>query len=451
MLKRKIYSQLVKWKHSYAKKALCIVGARQIGKSTVARTFGHNEYEVVWEINFIQNPEFKLDFSSSDPNKILFTLAAHLNQPLIDHKTLLILDEIQECPEARSAVKFLVENGRIDVLETGSLLGVNLNSQKSMPVGFEEILPMFPMDFEEFLWAVQTRQETIDYLKQCYQKKIPVEPALHEKLLMLFWRYMVVGGMPEVVQAYVDTQSIPTINRIQKRLMDLYRLDIMQYAGNDEKVKILDVFNAIPTQLDDKNRRFFLSHIKKSARMERYEHTFVWLELAGVGLPCYNVSELQIPLVKNVKRNLFRLYLCDTGLLTSCYSADIQYEILQGNIKVNFGSILENLFAQALRSKELPLFYYDNKRVELDFVVPMQNKIHLLEIKSGQDYTKHPSLSKMLTHPELSIDQGIVFCKSNVMIQENILYLPFYMVMFYENEKVGTYLLSQDVNTLFGL
>lgn len=451
MLKRKIYSRLVEWKNSYAKKALCIVGARQIGKSTIARTFGYNEYEVVWEINFIQNPEFKLDFVSSDPDKILFTLSAHLNQPLIDHKTLLILDEIQECPEARTAVKFLVESNRVDILETGSLLGVNLHSQKSMPVGFEEILPMFPMDFEEFLWAVQTRQETIDYLKRCYQTKMPVEEGLHQKLLMLFWRYMVVGGMPEVVQAYVDTQNIPTINRIQKRLMDLYRLDIMQYAGNDEKVKILDVFNAIPNQLDDKNRRFFLSHLKKTARMERYEHTFIWLELAGVGLPCYNVSELQIPLVKNIKRNLFRLYLCDTGLLSSCYSADIQYEILQGNVKVNFGSILENLFAQALRAKELPLFYYDNKRIELDFVVSMRNKIHLLEIKSGNDYTKHASLSKILENEDLPISQGIVFCKSNVMVQNNILYLPFYMIMFYENKKVEKYVLSQDVDTLFGL
>jgi len=305
MLKRKIYEKLMDWKHSSHKKGLCITGARQVGKSTIAREFGRNEYESVLEVNFIRTPEALQDFTTRDPEQILLAVSTRLNLPVIPGRTLLILDEIQECPNARTAVKFLVEDGRVDVLETGSLLGVNIHAVASYPVGFEELLPMYPMDFEEFLWAMNTRRETLEYLKSCYKNLIPVSDSIHRQFLELFYRYMIVGGMPEAVQTYVSTGNISDVSIIQRRILDLYRMDILKYAQDREKTRILDIFDSIPAQLNDKGNRFRLSKVRKSARMERFENSFLWLKEAGVALTCYNVSEVHIPLLLNESRSLF--------------------------------------------------------------------------------------------------------------------------------------------------
>ena len=451
MLRRKIYPRLLEWKKSFRKKALLIAGARQVGKSTIAREFGKNEYETVLEINFIEHPEFIKDFSDRDPEKILFSLSARLNQAITPYTTLLILDEVQECPDARTAVKFLVENGTVDVLETGSLLGVNIHQIASLPVGYEELLPMFPMDFEEFCWAVQTREETLTYLRECYKKTEPVNAALHERMLELFYRYVVIGGMPEVVNAFVKTQNISEVHAIQKRIMDLYHLDIMKYAQDSERIRISNIFTSIPGQLDAKNKRFFLSKVRKTARMERYENSFLWLKEAGVSLASFNVKEVKVPLVLNESRNLFRLFLCDCGLLSSCFASEFQYELLKGNLSVNFGAVIENLFAQEIVSKEIPLFYYDNKQLELDFIIEQGSRIQVLEIKSGANYKSHPSLNRALSSPEFQIDQALVFCKSNVFEENGIAYLPLYMISFLDTQKEEALILKDDINRLFGL
>ena len=451
MLKRKVYQKLLEWKRSPGKKALCLTGARQTGKSTIAREFGHNEYECVIEINFIEHPEYKSDFSLPDPDRILLLAASHADVTVVPGNTLLILDEIQECPEARTAVKFLVENGTVDILETGSLLGVILHEVRSYPVGFEQIEPMFPLDFEEFLWAVGTKQETIQYLHDCYTNLEPVAESLHSRFLELYYRYLIIGGMPEAVQMYVNTLNLSDVNMVQKRIMDLYRLDIIKYAKDEEKIRISGIFDSIPAQLDEKNKRFILTKVRKTARMERYENSFLWLKEAGVALPSYNLSELKLPLLLNEKRNLFRLFLCDTGLLASTFSAEIQYQILQGNLQINFGAVVENAVAQALVSKELSLHYYDNKKTELDFVVQQGSSLDILEIKSGNDYGSHPSLTRVLASHDSEIRQAIVVCKGNLQKSENILYLPFYMLMFYQQKDAQNFVLLQDARRLFGL
>lgn len=451
MLKRKIYEKLLDWKHSSHKKGLCITGARQVGKSTIAREFGRNEYESVLEVNFIRTPEALQDFTTRDPEQILLAVSTRLNLPVIPGRTLLILDEIQECPNARTAVKFLVEDGRVDVLETGSLLGVNIHAVASYPVGFEELLPMYPMDFEEFLWAMNTRRETLEYLKSCYKNLIPVSDSIHRQFLELFYRYMIVGGMPEAVQTYVSTGNISDVSIIQQRIMDLYRMDILKYAQDREKTRILDIFDSIPAQLNDKGNRFRLSKVRKSARMERFENSFLWLKEAGVALTCYNVSEVRILLLLNESRSLFRLFLCDTGLLTSCYSPDVQRELLDGNLQINCGSIMENMIAQALTAKETPLYYYDNKRTELDFIAQFGSKVHVLEIKSGNSYRNHPSLSRVLEDANYQIDRAVVLCKGNIEQKGKILYLPLYMIPFYEADREEMVIVDEKLSSLMGL
>lgn len=433
MLRRKLYDDLLDWKEKRRKqKALFVMGARQVGKSTLARKFGEENYKQVIELNFYNDPGAARIFRHGTPEIILTQLTAYTGKSVIPDETLVILDEIQDCPAARTAIKFLVEDGTCDYLETGSLLGIQYISVKSLPVGFEERINMYPLDFEEFLWALDYPAESIRYIKECFEKQESVGSAAHERMLRLFDTYMVVGGMPEAVQTYVSTKDITETVRIQKQILDLYRQDISKYAQGLMSLKIRQIFDSIPSQLDDKNRRFMLSRLGKGQQMRGLESSFLWLEEAGVALPCYNTSAPVSPLRLNEKRNLFKLFLNDTGLLTAMSLGDIQFELLQGELDINSGSILENVFAQALASKGLDLFYYDSKSTgELDFVVQNGKDIDILEIKSGKDYKKHRALDKALQVKDWQFQRKIVFCTSDVKAEGEILYLPFYMIMFY--------------------
>lgn len=368
MLKRKVYEDLLKWKKKANGKALCIIGARQIGKTTLIREFGKNEYEHFAELNFVTDQRAADIFNDKlTAETIITNLTAYLQTPLEPGKTLILFDEVQECPRVRSAIKFLVEDGRFDYIESVSLLGVRYKDVTSYPVGFEQILPMYPLDFEEYLWANGIQNHTLQYLKSCYDKKEKVSETVHETLCKLFYSYLVVGGMPETVQIYVDTHDIAKVVLNQRSILDLYRLDIAKYASENEKVKIKAIFDSIPAQLNEKNRRFKLNSIQASARLIRYEDSFNWLADAGVALPCYNVTEPQAPLQLSEKHNLFKLYMNDVGLLCASCMENIQFDLLMGNVDVNMGSILENAFAQNLKSNGFELHYYDSKKIgELD-------------------------------------------------------------------------------------
>lgn len=449
MLRRIITDDLTKWKEDGAKTALCITGARQIGKSTSAREFARAHYKTVIEINFIEQPQMKEVFNSPEPSKIYTALTAASRTPITPGETLLMLDEIQECPQARTAVKFLVEDHQVDLIETGSLLGVNIQEVKSYPVGFETLLPMYPMTFLEFLWALKIPEQTIDYLKSCYQNLEPVLPAVHAQMLELFQLYMVVGGMPKAVQTYVDTSDLVRVQAVHQDIIDLYRSDILKYALRKDRIKIQDVFDQIPGQLMGKNKRFKVASIDPSLRVYQMQGAFLWLEAAGIGLPCYNVTAPLFPLRINEERNLFKLYLCDTGLLCTMTGQDCAFEILKGNVEINMGGILENIFAQSLKSRNFNLFYFDSKRnYELDFLVQNKSQVEILEIKSGKYYKKHASLNKALDHPEWHLKTGIVFCKGNIEKIERITYLPFYMILFYEEEREAEMIWKPDLSAL---
>lgn len=269
-MKRKAYQKLLDWKKDRNHKALCIFGARQIGKTTLIRKFGKENYRNFVEINFISDADAANIFSGDlDVNTIITNLTAYTRQPMEPGETLVFFDEVQECPNVRTAIKFLVEDGRFDYIESASLLGTKHKTVKSLPVGFEEIYHMYPMDFEEFLWANGVQDATIQYLKTCMDTKVPVLPAVHKTMTKLFYSYLVVGGMPDVVQTYVDTHDIGKVIAVQTSLLDLYRQDIARYAEGNEKIKIQAIFDAIPSQLNDKNRRFMVNSLVPTARLAR--------------------------------------------------------------------------------------------------------------------------------------------------------------------------------------
>lgn len=438
MLERKAYKKLLQWKCEEKKKALCILGARQIGKTTLVRQFAKENYDHFIEINFLLDTTAADIFEGTlDANTIIENITAYKRTALEEGKTLILLDEIQECPKARTAIKFLVEDGRFDYIEIGTLLGVRYKEVPSYPVGFEDIHYMFPMDFEEFLWANGVQKATIKYLKECFEQKKAVTKSIHDTLIKLFYSYIVVGGMPQVVQKYIDTHDIGKVIANQNEILELYRLDISKYASGADKMKIKAIFDSIPAQLNDKNRRFILTAVDENGRQNRYENSFQWLAEAGVALPCYNVVEPQAPLQLNAKHNLFKLFMGDTGLLCAACMENVQFDILQGNLEINMGSILENIMAQMIKSNGFQLHYYDSKKTgEIDFVIQNGMNIDLVEIKSGNDYQKHNALNKIMGMETWSFKNIFVFSKANVEKKEDVVYFPWYMMMFYEQDKI---------------
>lgn len=428
------------------------MGARQVGKSTLAREFGKKKYERVIEVNFLNTPYAKKFFKNTDPQLILTALTAWSHTTILPGKTLIILDEIQECPQARTAIKFLVQEGSCDYIETGSLLGIQNRPVESYPVGFEEQVRLYPLDFEEFLWGIGFPDESIEELKNCFLNKRPVQEGIHELMLRYFYTYIVVGGMPEVVQSYVLTKDLEQVAVRQKSILDLYRNDVSKFACGLMGLKVRQILDSIPSQLDDKNRRFRLNALGKNRQYRDLEDSFLWLKEAEIALPCYNTTAPVTPLRQNEKRNLFKLFMNDCGLLCESSLGDIQIELLMGNVQINAGSILENVFAQAIVAKGFDLYYYDSKKIgELDFVVQNNSAVDVLEIKSGSDYKKHSALDRALRVEDWNFGQKIVFCKGNLEQDGDILYLPYYMIMFYAQQKKKQRIwdpLRPDLNSL---
>lgn len=430
-MQRKALETLVKWKANPHKKALLITGARQIGKTYLVRQFAKQYYENFYEINFLTSPKASQIFDGDlDANTIIANLSAFLHTKLVPKKSLIFLDEIQECPNARTAIKFLVEDGRFDYIESGSLLGVNYKVVPSYPVGFEQILQMYPMDFEEFCIANSITTNTLDYLKQCFESTTKVTASIHQTMSDLFRYYIVVGGMPEVVKIFVDTHDIGLVIEKQKDILAQYRQDITKYTL-DNKVKVTNIFEQIPAQLDEKNRRFKLSSISKTARLRDYDDAFMWLKVAGVALCCYNLTEPKIPLKINEQSRLFKLFLSDCGLLCAMSLENVQFDILQGDLSVNMGSILENVFAKEFVAQGFALRYLNKRTVgELDFVLQQGSSVLPIEIKSGKTYQAHAALDHALEIKDWNLKKGYVFCQANLETKGKITYLPWYMVMF---------------------
>ena len=448
MLYRKFYDELVKWHKQEKKLALLIDGARQIGKTTLIRKFAKDCYgDNFVEINFINTPSAKEIFAGDiSVDAIISKLTLFLRRPLTPHKTLIFFDEVQECLEVRTAIKFLVDDGRFDYIESGSLLGINYKEIKSYAVGYEENRTMYPMDFEEFAIANGIQRSTFDLLKDCYEKRVPVDEFVHKQMMQLFTYYVIIGGMPAVVQEFVNSKDMGRVVGIQSDILKLYRKDITKYATTG-KEKITLIFDTIPAELNAKNKRFMLSDLAKSARMERYESCFNWLTDAGIALPCYNLAEPKQPVAINKQHNLFKFYMADTGLLCAMCSGDVQYQIVNGNYGINEGSIMENMFAQQLKSNGFNLYYFDKQKVgEVDFIVEQHAELVPVEIKSGKDYKSHRALDNLLAVDEYKLKESLVFCIGNIEAEDKVVYLPLYMIMFFKKENMLNKIVFENIS-----
>ena len=435
-IERALMQKLESWKANPARRALLLDGARQVGKTFAARAFAESHYDIFLEINFVETPGARAIFDGNlDAETIIMGLTAYSGTALVPGKTLVFFDEVQACPRARTAIKFLVDDGRFDYIESGSLLGVTCQHVESLPVGYEEEVRVFPLTFREFAEAAGIQRETIEHARQACQDGSLVPDVIHERLLRAFRIYMAVGGMPAAVQCFVDTSDLARVLEVQKGILALYRQDVAKYAPN--KAHVNAIFDALPAELDAKNKRFMLSDLSKAARMERYASDFMWLADAGVALPCYNVTSPAAPLQINMQHNLFKLFLCDTGLLSAASVGAVQFSLLQGDVSINQGAILENVIAQQLVASGFKLFYYDKCKIGgIDFLMQRGSRVVPLEAKSGGDYTRHKALDNLMAVGEWGLEEAIVLCGANVSKQGGVKYLPWYAVSFLEQESL---------------
>lgn len=432
MLQRKIEAVLINWKNTPKKSPLIIKGQRQCGKTFSVCDFAHKNYKHVIYLNFLKNPNYISIFDGSlEVDNLIMMMSALLGSDAVfePNQTVIILDEIQDCPEARTSLKFFKEDGRFDVICTGSLLGVKGYGKqpKSVPVGSETLIEMKPLDFEEFLWANGISEQVIEKLKDCFDLETPVPEALHNKMQQLLLQYTVTGGMPEAVQNFVDTKQMNTVLQIQRDIVHSYEDDMVKYADDKDKPLIRECFQSIPKQLSKENKKFQYSVVKKGATASKFSGSLQWIEDAGIVSRCYNLELPELPLDGNAIQEIFKVYMNDTGLFVSMLEDGTQYDILQGNLYGYKGAIFENLIADIFVKMGRKLYYYHkDSGLEIDFVTRYKGGCYLVEVKATTGNTK--SAKTILSHPEkYRVDGVIKFGQYNIGRADKILTLPLYL------------------------
>lgn len=435
MLSRKL-DNFIEKHYENNKSALLLKGARQVGKTSAIRKYARKQKMNLIEINFYEDDSACGIFKGSQNAKdVLLRISAHTKKKTSLPNTMIFFDEVQKCPEVITWIKFLVDEGSCKYALSGSLLGVELKGVESVPVGYMAVKEVFPLDMEEFSRCLGLSDEVLTSVREAFDKKIPVDKVVHDALMKMAHLYLVVGGMPAAVQAYVDTNDLNVVEEKQKEIIDLYKWDISQYDPN-KKLEINEIFNLIPSELDAKNKRFILKNLNEHARFSRYENGFLWLKNAGVAIPTLNIQEPTFSFRLNELRNLFKLFQNDVGLLTSQYASGIQLHLLQGEVKQNYGAIYENLVAQELYchgfgGDEHELHYFNSKKQgELDFVIAQNGKVIPIEVKSGKDYERHNALTNVLANDDYNIDFAYVLTNDNLRVEDKRIYMPIYMLMF---------------------
>lgn len=434
MLIRKQEEKINNWINK-SNKALLIYGARQVGKTYIIRKcVNASSYKLV-EFNFLKNPELIEALKSSNTsNDLVMNLSLLTNEKFVPSKTIIFFDEIQEYKEIVTKIKFFVDEGQFKFVLSGSLLGVELKNIKSAPVGYVQLLTMYPLDFEEFIQIYNVSSATIDELKKSFENKVPVNDFLHDRLLKMFKQYLVIGGMPSAVEKFVETSSLDEVMIEHDSIISSYKLDFTKYEEENRKLEITKVYELIPAELNSKNKRFNFKSVEENLIYDRGKDNFLWLTKAGVAIPIYNTTEPVIPLMINEKSNLFKLFLSDIGLLSTEYGKSFKNAILNFDDNINYGAVYENVVAQELIAHGFKGYYYSNKKQgELDFIIEYKNKVLPIEVKSGKDYKRHSALTKVLELDNYGLSEAIVFTNSNLQVEEKITYLPIYMVMFLVN------------------
>lgn len=445
ILKRKIYDRLLEWKkESNGETAVLIDGARRVGKSYVCEQFAQNEYKSYILIDFGNVSNDILDLFTNDSSNLdLFfaKLSAYYSTSLHRRESLIIFDEVQQFPRARQLIKYLVADGRYDYLETGSLIRLKKNVQDIIIPSEEEHIEMFPMDFEEFLWAMGD-EATVPLLRQCFESKTPLGQALHRKIMNDFRQYILVGGMPQAVLAYQKDKQFEDADRAKRRILQLYRDDVSKFAAGYEE-KVFAVFDGIPGQLSKKEKKYTLSSISKSARFRNYEDSFLWLNEAMVVNTCFNATDPNVGLALSADNNTQKCYMADTGLLITQTFMDRPFTenelykaILFDKLDINEGMIMENIVSQMLRRNGHKLYFYSRtdkehreNHMEIDFLITEKKKIAPIEVKSG-NYRSHSSLDKFRSKFSSKLGNAYILYTKDLMVKDNIIHLPVYMAMF---------------------
>lgn len=439
MLKRKIETYLSDWKKSDNKKPLVIKGVRQCGKTYIVKTFANDNYENVVYMNFILEPDKKSAFAGNlDVETIILNLSALIpGSRFISGKTCIILDEIQECKEARTALKSFDMDGRFDVIATGSLLGVEgygkrkdndkNKGEDSVPVGYETLVEMYPLDFEEFLWANGIGTNVIETVRACFENETVVPEGIHKAMMELLYRYIIVGGLPEVVNCYLDTKNVELIYEKQRTLIAEYEEDMVKYAEDSDKPHIRECFDSIPRQLAKENKKFQYSVVKKGGRASLYSGSLQWLEDAGIAKRCYNTTITELPLSGNSIPDCFKVYTTDIGILMGMLDYGTQTDILAGNLRGYKGAIFENLMADFLCKSDQKLYYFHKESgLEIDFLVRFKGECVIIEVKAKTGKAK--SMTTVLKNKDVyHVNHGIKLGQYNVGREGSILTIPLYM------------------------
>lgn len=431
-------------------KALLVTGARQIGKTWLIRDEIAKSGLKLFEVNFINQPDM-VDYLNAEisAEDFLVKLKMIMPEECKPHETVVFLDEIQKCPEIVTKIKFLVDEGSFKYVMSGSLLGVELKGIASAPVGYLSIMKMYPMDFEEFMIANGVSKTTLDMLKERFETCQPIDEFIHEKLLAMFFVYLIVGGMPDAVNKYIETKDIREVDKIQKDIVDLYRVDFTQYEEEDKKLKLKSIYDIIPAELNKQNKKFVFTMLDKELKFDRYENSFLWLKDAGVVIPVYNAEAPLIPLKASKSSNVFRLFSSDIGLLTSAYPAETKIELISKNGEVNNGAHFENAVAQQLLANGFdPYFCKRSKVGELDFLIELGGKVVPIEVKSGKGYKSHKALDNYMEITEYHLDKAYVFSIFNIEKEGNITYLPIYMSYLLKEPKIDKLIVDLDISGL---
>lgn len=410
-------------------KALLVTGARQIGKTWLIREEIAKSGYRKFEVNFIDQPDL-VDYLNvkMSANEFLVKLKMIMPEDCKPQETVVFFDEIQKCPEIVTKIKFLVEEGSFKYVMSGSLLGVELKGITSVPVGYLTVLRMYPMDFEEFMIANSVSKTTLEMLKAKFETCQPVDEFIHQKLLSLFFIYLIVGGMPDAVKIYIATKDIREVDKVQRDIVALYKEDFSQHESEDKKLKLISIYDIIPAELNKQNKKFVFTMLNKELKFDRYENSFLWLKDAGVALPVYNVEAPVIPLKASKSSNVFRLFSNDTGLLTSAYPAETKLELINKNSEVNNGAHFENAVAQQLTANGLEPYFCKKKNIgELDVLVEMDGKVVPIEVKSGKAYKAHKSLDNFMKISDYHIEKAYVLSVANMEQEGSVVYLPIYM------------------------